>query len=138
VVEVAPLALDLLVPAPQPADRLRPATAAARAPGNLAVCLRQPLLGRAAVARVRDAPLSAVMRNMRSPTSMPVSRPVGGRGCTGTSAQAMHAYHPSASRLMVTVLGVPCKYRCTRIGMRPSLDRLSTPPSSTAPLPYWG
>ena len=36
---------------------------------------------------------------------MPVSSPVDSNGSTGTSAQEKQAYQPSASRLIVTVLG---------------------------------
>jgi hypothetical protein len=50
---------------------------------------------------------SAVMSNTVSPTLMPVSCPVAGSGSMGTAAQEMSAYHPSASRLMVTVVAVP-------------------------------
>ena len=102
--EVAPLALDLLVRAPQPADRLRTAMAAMRAAGNVALRLRQPLLSRTVVAWIVDGAPAAVTRNTRSPTSMPVAHPVSGNGSTGTSAQARHTYQPSASLLMVIVL----------------------------------
>src|SRR5215831_15050753 len=60
----------------------------------------------------------------------------GNKGCAGTSALETHACQPSASRLMVTVFGVPPSGRCSRRGRRPFLERLGTPPSSVTPLPY--
>src|SRR5690349_9498912 len=59
------------------------------------------------------------MRNTFSPTSMPVSRPVGRSGCAGTSAQEMQAYQPSTPREIVTVLGVPRRGRCQRTAIEP-------------------
>src|SRR5262245_29586103 len=47
------------------------------------------------------------------------------------STAQMQAYQPSASREMVTVLGVPSKGRWSRRRMRPILERLSISPSST-------
>src|SRR5262245_60704996 len=73
------------------------------------------------------------MRNTFNPTSMLVSCPVAGSGAMGTSAQEIHAYQPSASRRIVTVLGVPWSGRCSRRRIRPIFDRRSIPPSSAAP-----
>jgi hypothetical protein len=84
----------------------------------------------------------AVTRKTFTPTAIPVSWPVGGSGCVGTSAQERQAYQPSASRAMVTVFGVPANGRCNRIGnrigRRPSFERRSTPPSTAAPPPECG
>src|SRR2546429_673089 len=49
---------------------------------------------------------------------MPVSRPVRGSGCAGTSAQENATYQPSASLKMVTVLGVPAIGRDQRTAIR--------------------
>src|SRR5262249_57410666 len=67
------------------------------------------------------------MTNTFSPRSMPVSRPVGGNGCVGTSAQEKHTYHPSASREIVTVLGIPSSGRLQRTPIRPILERIRKP-----------
>ncbi len=81
-------------------------------------------------------PPSAAMRKTFRPTSMPVSRPVSGNGRTGTSAQARLAYQPSASREIVTGLGVPSSGRDQRTATRPIFDRTRKPLSSRAPLSY--
>jgi hypothetical protein len=47
--------------------------------------------------------------NDSMPRSLPVSCPVGGKGCMSASAQENHPYCPSASWLIVTIVGVPCK-----------------------------
>ena len=78
---------------------------------------------------------SASVANDSKPRSMPVSCPVGGSGCIGTSAQEMQTYQPSASRLIVTVLGVPSIGRDQRTAMRPILERTRKPLSSRGPLP---
>ena len=69
------------------------------------------------------------------PRSIPVSCPVGGKGCTGTSAQEKQTYQPSASRLIVTVLGVPSRGRDQRTAIRPIFESTRKPLSSVAPLP---
>src|SRR5262249_6769545 len=51
---------------------------------------------------------SARVANDSKPRSMPVSCPVGSNGGISTSAPEKHPYQPSASRPMVTVLGIPC------------------------------
>ena len=63
-----------------------------------------------------------------------------GSGCVGTSAQEMAAYQPSASRMMVTVLGVPSRGRYKRRRMRPILARVRNLPATAAPpcSPTWG
>ena len=66
------------------------------------------------------------------PRSMPVSCPVAGSRCIGTSAQEKQTYQPSASRLIVTVLGAPSKGRCHRTPIRPSFDKLPRIPSPRA------
>ena len=70
------------------------------------------------------------------PKSMPVSSPVSGKGCTGTSAQEKQTYQPSASLEIVTVFGVPSKGRDQRTAILPILERTRNPLSSVAPLPY--
>ena len=47
---------------------------------------------------------SESVANASIPRSMPVSWPVAGKGCVGTSAQEKQTYRPSASREVVTVL----------------------------------
>src|SRR5262245_18723104 len=61
------------------------------------------------------------------PRSIPVSCPVAGSDFTDTSTQEKLAYHPSASLLIVTVLGVPSKGRDQRTVMRPILERIRKP-----------
>jgi hypothetical protein len=135
------LALDLLVRAPQPADRLGPPMAATRAPGNMALRLRQPPLSCAVVAWIVDGAARSGDEKHAQPhvdarfTSGRRQRLNGSMGTSAHEKQAMHAYQPSASRLIVTVLGAPTSARCSRIGIRPSVERLSIPPSSTAPVP---
>src|SRR5262245_29746105 len=73
--------------------------------------------------------------NASMPRSIPVSCPMGGKDRTGTSAQEKQTYHPSASRLIVTVLGVPSNGRDQRRAILPILDRTRKPLSSAAPLP---
>jgi hypothetical protein len=50
-------------------------------------------------------------------------------------SQEKQAYHPSTSRLMVTVLGVPSRGRLQRTARRPILESTRKPLSSVAPLP---
>jgi hypothetical protein len=57
------------------------------------------------------------------PKSIPVSCPVDGSGCRGTSAQEKLTYQPSASREIVTVLGVPSSGRDQRSASRPGQDQ---------------
>src|SRR5260221_5949480 len=57
-------------------------------------------------------PSARVAKDSR-PRSIPVSCPVSGRGWHGTSALENATYQPSASRLIVTVLGVPSRGRGT-------------------------
>ena len=78
---------------------------------------------------------SESVANASIPRSMPVSCPVAGSGCTGTSAQEKQTYQPSASLRIVTVLGVPSSGRDQRTAMRPILERTRKPLSSVAPLP---
>ncbi len=68
--------------------------------------------------------------------SMPVARPVGGRGWAGTSAHEMATYQPSASLETVIVLGVPSMGRDQWTLMRPIFESTRQPLSSRAPLPY--
>jgi hypothetical protein len=119
VLESAPLALHLLVRALQ--DTHRGATTLAAllawrtAALRLAACTRvharphdsggDARRSRPPPSAVRPPP-SAVMRNTLSPMSIPLSMPVRGNGAMGTSAQEMPAYQPSASRELVSVLGV--------------------------------
>jgi hypothetical protein len=70
------------------------------------------------------------------PRSTPVSCPVSGKSCTGLSTYEKQTYQPSASWLIVTVLGVPSTRRLQRTEMRPILDGSSKPLSRRAPLPY--
>src|SRR5262245_60550755 len=48
------------------------------------------------------------------------------------------ANQPSTSQLIVAVFGLPWSGRCSRRRRRPILARVSTSPSRTIPLPYWG
>jgi hypothetical protein len=57
---------------------------------------------------------------------LPVGCPVRAKGVLGTSAHAMATYHPAASRLMVTVLGVPAGGRDQRTATRPSCASTSS------------
>ena len=55
---------------------------------------------------VMGAPSASVAKDS-TPRSMPVSCPEGGNGLTEISAHEQLTYQPSASREIVTVLGVP-------------------------------
>jgi hypothetical protein len=81
---------------------------------------------------------SARVANESTPRSIPVSCPVGGRGCRGTSAQEMATYQPSASLeiVIVTALGVPSLGRLQGTAIRPLLASTSEPCSSRTPLPH--
>src|SRR5262249_57398544 len=70
---------------------------------------------------------SAVIRNTFSPTSMPASGVLGGKGCVGTSAQENETYQPSASRERVTILMVPTRGRDQRTASRPIFDNTRQP-----------
>jgi hypothetical protein len=78
---------------------------------------------------------SAVMSKPVSPTSMPVSQPLSGSGCVGTSAHEPPTDHPAAARATVTVVMVACSGRDQRTALRPLVDSTSAPCSSRAPLP---
>jgi hypothetical protein len=73
--------------------------------------------------------------NVSIPRSMPVTCQVVGKRRAGTSAQEMQVYHSSASRLSVTVFGVPSIGRDQRTAMRPSLERARNLLSKAAQLP---
>src|SRR5262249_41630097 len=79
-------------------------------------------------------PLDVVAKDS-IPRSIPVSCPLGGHGCTGTSAQEKQTYQPSASREIVAVSGAPPNGRDHRTAIRPILDRTRKPLSRVAPLP---
>src|SRR5258708_34035498 len=76
------------------------------------------------------------MRNTLRPTSIPVSRSVGGNGWVGTSAHEKQTYQPSASLESVTVLMRPSTARDHRTARRPILERTREPFSRRAPVPY--
>jgi hypothetical protein len=61
--------------------------------------------------------------NASIPRTIALSCPVAGKPCTGTSAQEKQTYHPSASRLIVTVLDIPSNGRDRRSAMRPIEDQ---------------
>jgi hypothetical protein len=63
---------------------------------------------------------------------------VGSSGWIGTPAHEQQADQPAASRLIGTVLGVPCRGRDRRSAPRPIVARASKPLSSVAPLPNCG
>ena len=63
---------------------------------------------------------------------MPVAFPVAGSDCIGTAAQENETYQPSASRPIVTVLGVPASGRDQRTAPLPILDSTRKPLSSRA------
>ena len=136
VVEVAALAGDVLMRLGQQRDGLAPPVAALLASGDPPLAAAQIGFGLAIVRGVKIGCPSASVAKDSSPRSIPVSWPVDGSGCTGTSAQEMATYHPSASFEMVTVLGVPSMGRDQCTLMRPILERTSKPLSSRAPLPY--
>ena len=69
------------------------------------------------------------------PRSIPVSCPVAGKGCADTSAHEIATYQPSASLLIVTVLGIPWRGRLQRIAIRPTFDTTRKPLPSRAPFP---
>ena len=56
---------------------------------------------------------------------MPVSRPLRGSDCGGTSADEKQTYQPSASLETVTVFGVPSGGRDHRTALRPIVLRTS-------------
>ena len=64
------------------------------------------------------------------PRSIPVSWLVDGKGRMGTPAQEMATYHPSASRVLVTVFGVPSIGRDQRTPLRPIFERARKPLSN--------
>src|SRR5258708_19731738 len=76
------------------------------------------------------------MRNTLRPTSIPVSRSVGGNGWVGTSAHEKQTYQPSASLESVTVLMRPSTARDHRTARRPILERTREPFSRRAAFPY--
>src|SRR5262249_9582609 len=78
------------------------------------------------------------MRTPLRPTAPPVSRPVGGSGGRGTSAQEQPTYQPSASLLTLAGGTVPIRGRDQRTAIRPLLDRPKKPVSSRAPVPNCG
>src|SRR5262249_52242855 len=95
----------------------------------------QPALRHPEDVRVGDlAPIGQRGKRLQ-PKIDPGLLPVGGSGRIGTPAQEKQAYQPSASRLIVTVLGVPSSGRDQRTVIRPILDRTRKPLSSVAPLP---
>ncbi len=104
VVEVRALALHRLVRLGEQSNGLAAAMTPLLASGDAPLRLRALLLAASVVRGFATTSPSAVLRKTCSPTSIPASRPAAGNGCTGTSAQEKHAYQPSASREIVTVL----------------------------------
>ena len=110
VVTVGPLPAHLLMPLGQQLYGLPAALAAFLAPRHPALSFLEGLLRPAVVPRVlHHIAFSGDEKHLQPhiTTSPPVSRPVGGRGCAGTSAHEKQQYHPSASWVIVTVLTVP-------------------------------
>src|SRR5690606_27459101 len=78
---------------------------------------------------------SEVVTKEATPTSTPISLPVGGNACGSTSHVNM-AYQPSALRMIRTAFGVEGKGLCQRTATRPTPCNRSLRPSILNPLPY--
>jgi hypothetical protein len=136
VVEVLALATHRLMRLRQQADRLPPAMTPLLALGDAPLAFRQVPLGFAVVARREDArAISQRGEGFQAQVDAGLLAG-GGSGRTGTSAQEIAMYQPSASFVTVTVLGVPSMGRDQWMAMRPIFERTREPLSSLAPLPY--
>jgi hypothetical protein len=139
VVEGGALAAHLLLRLCQRAHRRTAPMTALLARGDPPLALHQRALGAAGVPGVSTGSPAAVRSNPFTPTAMPGSRPgsrpASGNGCTGTAAQAIALYQPSASWETVPVLGVPANGRDQWTALRPSVDKTREPFSRRAPLP---
>jgi hypothetical protein len=125
--KVVALPTDLLMLLAQKMHRFAAALAALLATGHPPLRLLELPLRFAVVRGFSTASPADVIRNTFNPTSMPVSRPVAGRGSVGTSAQEKQTYQPSASWIMVTVLTVPTRSRLHFTAIRPILERTNAP-----------
>ena len=135
VVEVLPLTLHLQMRLGQQVHCFAAAIAALLAPRHTTLGRFERPLGFAIPPGCECVVPSERVANDSIPSRCLSPGPVGGSGCIGMSAQENETYQPSASRLIVTVLGVPSKGRDQRTAMRPILDRTRKPLSSRAPLP---
>jgi hypothetical protein len=146
---ILPLASRLLARRRQPRDRLAASVAATLAPTH-------PALGRLECAFRPAVPPGVITLGYhpgvppwgttldgrcarhrsawrRLPAPRRSSFPSQQAGAARTSAQEIQAYHPSASRVIATVLGVPCSGRLQRMAIRPILERTRNPLSNRAP-----
>ena len=116
-------------------DGLSPAIAALLAPRDTPLRGLERPFGFAIPAGMEDARAIGQRGEGFDAQIYPRLLPSVGKGCIGTSAQEKQTYQPSASRLIVTVLGVPSSGRDQRTAIRPILERTRKPFSSVAPLP---
>jgi hypothetical protein len=134
-VKVLSLATYLLMRFGKQDNRFLAAVAALLAPGYPTLRAFQRALGFTIPAGEKMRVPFDRVANASIPRSMPVSCLVPGKGCIGASTQEMQTYQPSASQVIVTVLGIPSMGRLQRMAIRPILDSTRNPLSSVAPLP---
>ena len=106
-VEVLSPATHSLMRPGQQGDCLAPPTTALLTTGDAALRLLQRAFGFAIPTRREDARAIGQGGERFYAKSIPVFCPVAGSDCAGTPAQEKQTYQPSASLLMVTVLGAP-------------------------------
>src|SRR5262249_29441714 len=69
----------------------------------------------------RGAPAGGRAKSL-SPTALPTSRPVAGRGVGSHSQEKETTHLPVAVRRRVAVLGMPASGRCSPTWLRPTLE----------------